>query len=195
MRPSPSGGGRGDSTLPYRVSFRSATELTWGIKNLGKRQTSWQQRRRESLLTRRLFWKWEQLYGASNPNLIKKGCTPNAPQNGRRACGLPLNSRFRRESGSGKRMALLPSPPLRTHRAIFTAVGSSLSNALFGGRGVSTYDRCSAFAFDFANDARCGFNHSTQARASSFGAASSSRRIPVLCIIVKVSCVERPRGS
>src|SRR5262249_13555634 len=33
-------------------------------------------------------------------------------------------------------------PPLRTHRAIFTAVGSSLSNALFGGRGTATEAVC-----------------------------------------------------
>src|SRR5262245_9444846 len=33
-------------------------------------------------------------------------------------------------------------PPLRTHRAIFTAVGSSLSNALFEGRDTATEAFC-----------------------------------------------------
>src|SRR5262249_8869021 len=33
-------------------------------------------------------------------------------------------------------------PPLRTHRAIFTTVGSSLSNALFGGRDTATEAFC-----------------------------------------------------
>jgi hypothetical protein len=32
VRLSPSDGGRGDSTLPFAVSSRSATELTWGMK-------------------------------------------------------------------------------------------------------------------------------------------------------------------
>jgi len=32
LTPSPSGVGRGDSTLPYTVSLSSATELTWGMK-------------------------------------------------------------------------------------------------------------------------------------------------------------------
>jgi len=31
--------GRGDSTLPYTASFRSTTELTWGIK-MGARQNN-----------------------------------------------------------------------------------------------------------------------------------------------------------
>ena len=32
-------GVRGDSTLPYTVSFRSATELTWGMKMGGRQYT------------------------------------------------------------------------------------------------------------------------------------------------------------
>jgi hypothetical protein len=32
VRPSPSGGGRGDSAFPYTASFRSATELSLGMK-------------------------------------------------------------------------------------------------------------------------------------------------------------------
>lgn len=35
---------------------------------------------------------------------------------------------------------MLPSPPLRTHRASFPAVRSSLSNVHFGGRGPVTYN-------------------------------------------------------
>ncbi len=45
VRLSPSDGGRGDSTLPYTVSFRSINELSWGMK-MSARQTSRQNGRR-----------------------------------------------------------------------------------------------------------------------------------------------------
>ena len=41
------------------------------------------------------------------------------------------------ESRSGKKMMLPSSSPLRTYRASFQAVRSSLSNARFGGRGIT----------------------------------------------------------
>jgi hypothetical protein len=46
---------------------------------------------------------------------------------------LELCSRYHRVRG----WHCCHRPPLRTHRAIFTAVGSSISNALFGGRGAA----------------------------------------------------------
>src|SRR5262249_23984988 len=69
---------------------------------------------------------------------------------------------------SGKRV-VLPSPsPLRTDRASFPAISSSLSNARLSGRDAATYDCCCVCTFFFANDARGSFHCSTQARASSF---------------------------
>src|SRR5262245_43833221 len=58
----------------------------------------------------------------------------------------------------GSRAALPLPRPLRTHRASFPAVRSSLSNARLSGRGAATYDCCCACTFFFANDARGGFH-------------------------------------
>src|SRR5262249_44216369 len=58
----------------------------------------------------------------------------------------------------GSRAALPLPRPLRTHRASFPAVRSSLSNARLGGRDAAIYDYCCVCAFFFANDARGGFH-------------------------------------
>lgn len=108
VRLSPSDGGRGDSTLPYAVSSRSATELTWGMKKDG-RQTS-QQNRRQALSNPAPSSVWRirtapilpctVFVESATQNRFKKGSTLIVRQHGRHTYGLPLNSQLR--NGSDK---------------------------------------------------------------------------------------------
>src|SRR6266545_2998572 len=59
-------------------------------------------------------------------------------------------------------------PPLRTVLAAFAAHGSSISNALFGGRGTAT-EVAAPLRYAFANNARCDW----LAKAYRRGAATS----------------------
>src|SRR5215813_2696865 len=65
-----------------------------------------------------------------------------APLESARARISDLCARFQSEPYRVRGWHCCHRPPLRTHRAIFTTVGSSLSNALFGGRDTATEAFC-----------------------------------------------------
>ena len=90
---------------------------------------------------------------------------------------------------------MLPSPPLGTRRASFPASGSSLSNALCGGRSAATYDCGCTCTFIFANEARGGRNRDTQARASSFVGCFKFSTNSCSLHHRQSFRAERPRGS
>src|SRR5262245_2940897 len=71
---------------------------------------------------------------------------------------FPIPSHSKSNQVSGSKATSLPPRPLRTHRASFPAIRSSLSNAHLGGRGAATYDCCCTCTFVFASDARGGFH-------------------------------------
>ena len=68
-------------------------------------------------------------------------------------------------------------PPLRTVLAAFAAHGSSISNALFGGRGTAT-EVAAPLRYAFANNARCDWLASIRWNASQQLDAGSRQQRP-----------------